>query len=67
MECVSSIHMGAAISNFALKDGKDHSLPGVPNHFHMRHVAFIYACDALLVELPRLTEISVTRGFRAHG
>ena len=46
MERVSSIHMGAAISNFALNGDKDHSQPGVLNHFHMRHVAFIYACDA---------------------
>ena len=45
MERVSSTRMGAALSNFALKDDKDHLQPGVPNHFHMRHVAFIYACD----------------------
>ena len=46
MERVSSIHMGAAISNFVLNGDKDHSQPDVLNHFHMCHVAFIYACDA---------------------
>ena len=35
MERVSSIRMGAAISNFALKVDKDHSQPGVPTDLYI--------------------------------